>query len=474
MSFFKPCKWRVLKKLIFKEINDLIIESIPIVVILSFFIGAVVSIQTALNLSSPFLSKSLIGFATRQSVILEFAPTFMSIIMAGKVGSYITSSIGTMRVTEQIDALEVMGINPLNYLVFPKIIALLFYPFVITVAMFVAIFGGFVAMTFAGVPSEAFISGIQMDFDPSHVSYAYLKTILFAFILATVPSYHGFYMKGGALEVGKASTLFCLDFNYNYSSQFYYNSIIIKLMIEIKEISKSFDGNKILNNISTSFVKGKTNLIIGQSGSGKTVLLKCLLGLHSPDNGEIIYDGISNKKMNDSSKTLLRREMGMVFQGSALFDSMTVIEIFIYPTMLSDKNDEEIREKAEIAIQRVELEKAYDKLPSELSGGMQKRVAIARAIVMNPKYLFCDEPNSGLDPRTSIIIDKLIQEITKEFNITTIINSHDMNSVMEIGEKIIFLVDGEKNWEGTNKEIFNIQISLIKLFQLLKKVKKYL
>jgi phospholipid/cholesterol/gamma-HCH transport system permease protein len=207
MSFFKPSKWKVQRKLIFREINDLIVESIPIVAILSFFIGGVVAIQTALNLSSPFLSKSLIGFATRQSVILEFAPTFMSIIMAGKVGSYITSSIGTMRVTEQIDALEVMGINPLNYLVFPKIIALLFYPFVITIAMFVAIFGGLVAMTFAGVPSEAFISGIQMDFDPFHVSYAYLKTILFAFILATVPSYHGFYMKGGALEVGKASTL---------------------------------------------------------------------------------------------------------------------------------------------------------------------------------------------------------------------------------------------------------------------------
>lgn len=207
MSFFKPSKWKIQRKLIFKEINDLIIESIPIVAILSFFIGGVVAIQTALNLSSPFLSKSLIGFATRQSVILEFAPTFMSIIMAGKVGSYITSSIGTMRVTEQIDALEVMGINPLNYLVFPKIIALLFYPFVITVAMFVAIFGGFVAMSFAGVPSEEFISGIQMDFDPYHVSYAYIKTVLFAFILATVPSYHGYYMKGGALEVGKASTL---------------------------------------------------------------------------------------------------------------------------------------------------------------------------------------------------------------------------------------------------------------------------
>jgi phospholipid/cholesterol/gamma-HCH transport system permease protein len=216
MSFFKPCKWVVLKKLIFKEINDLIIESIPIVSILSFFIGAVISIQTALNLSNPFLSKSLIGFATRQSVILEFAPTFMSIIMAGKVGSYITSSIGTMRVTEQIDALEVMGINPLNYLVFPKIIALLFYPFVITIAMFTAIFGGFLAMTFAGVPSEAFITGIQMDFEPYHVFYSYIKTILFAIILATVPAYHGYYMKGGALEVGKAST-----------SSFVWTSIII-------------------------------------------------------------------------------------------------------------------------------------------------------------------------------------------------------------------------------------------------------
>ena len=206
LSFMKPSKFKVLKRLIFKEINDLIIESIPIVVILSFFIGGVVAIQTALNLSSPLLSKTLIGFATRQSVILEFAPTFMSIIMAGKVGSYITSSIGTMRVTEQIDALEVMGINPINYLIFPKIIAMLFYPFVITIAMFVAIFGGYLAMAFAGIPSEAFISGIQMDFIPFHIFYSYVKTLLFAFILATVPSYHGFYMRGGALEVGKAST----------------------------------------------------------------------------------------------------------------------------------------------------------------------------------------------------------------------------------------------------------------------------
>ena len=205
--FRKPTKWSVMKQLILKDIEDLIIGSLGIVAFISFFVGGVITIQTALNIDNPLIPRYLVGFATRQSIILEFAPTFISVIMAGKVGSFITSSIGTMRVTEQIDALEVMGINPLNYLVFPKIIALLFYPFVITVAMFVAIFGGFVAMTFAGVPSEAFISGIQMDFDPFHVSYAYLKTILFAFILATVPSYHGFYMKGGALEVGKASTL---------------------------------------------------------------------------------------------------------------------------------------------------------------------------------------------------------------------------------------------------------------------------
>ena len=250
-------------------------------------------------------------------------------------------------------------------------------------------------------------------------------------------------------------------------------------MIEIKEISKSFDGNKILNNISTCFVKGKTNLIIGQSGSGKTVLLKCLLGLHSSDNGEILYDGVSNKNMSESNKTLLRREMGMVFQGSALFDSMTVLENVMFPLqMLTQKKNDEIIQRAENAIYRVELKEAKQKLPSELSGGMQKRVAIARAIVMNPKYLFCDEPNSGLDPRTAIVIDNLIQEITKEYDITTIINSHDMNSVLEIGEKIIFLENGMKKWEGTNKEIFSTKNKSITDFvyssELLKKVKKYL
>lgn len=250
-------------------------------------------------------------------------------------------------------------------------------------------------------------------------------------------------------------------------------------MIEIKNIHKSFDGNSIIKGISTSFEKGKTNLIIGQSGSGKTVLLKCLLGLHNPDSGEIIYDGISNLEMTESEKTLLRRQMGMVFQGSALFDSMSVIENVMFPLdMLTDYNEEEIRDKAKKAIERVELTKAIEKLPSEISGGMQKRVAIARAIVMNPKYLFCDEPNSGLDPKTAIVIDKLIQEITREFNITTIVNSHDMNSVVEIGEKIVFLVSGIKNWEGTNKEILKTDNKSVTDFvyssELLKKVKNHL
>jgi len=250
-------------------------------------------------------------------------------------------------------------------------------------------------------------------------------------------------------------------------------------MIEIKGLLKSFDENIILNNVSTKFEKGKTNLIIGQSGSGKTVLIKCLLGLHKPDSGEIVYDGVSNINMSEAEKTLLRREMGMVFQGSALFDSMTVLENVMFPLqMLTKKQDDEIIQRAEETIKRVELEKSKQKLPSELSGGMQKRVAIARAIVMNPKYLFCDEPNSGLDPKTAIVIDNLIQEITKEYNITTVINSHDMNSVMEIGEKIVFLENGKKNWEGTNKEIFNTKNKSITDFiyssELLKKVKKFL
>ena len=205
--FEKFTKWSVMKNLILTEIETLIVGSLGIVSFISFFVGGVVAIQTALNMENPLLPRNLMGFATRQSVILEFAPTFISVIMAGKVGSYITSSIGTMRVTEQIDALEVMGINTYNYLIFPKIIALLFYPFVITIAMFLGIFGGYTACVYGGFSSSAeFIEGIQLDFIPFHVTYSFVKTFLFALLLATIPSYHGFYLRGGALDVGKAST----------------------------------------------------------------------------------------------------------------------------------------------------------------------------------------------------------------------------------------------------------------------------
>lgn len=248
-------------------------------------------------------------------------------------------------------------------------------------------------------------------------------------------------------------------------------------MIEIKNIFKSFGSSEVLIDISAKFERGKTNLIIGQSGSGKTVLLKCLLGLYVTDKGELIYDNIYSSRMNDKEKINIKKEMGMVFQGSALFDSMTVLENVRFPLdMLTKYSD---REKNKIAlkfIDRVNLNDAINKLPSEISGGMQKRVGIARAIVLNPKYLFCDEPNSGLDPKTAIVIDNLIQEITKEYNITTVINSHDMNSVIEIGENIIFLKEGIKLWQGNNKEILNSQNKEVEDFvyssELVKKLRK--
>lgn len=247
-------------------------------------------------------------------------------------------------------------------------------------------------------------------------------------------------------------------------------------MIEINKISKSFNSHKIIKDISATFDKGKTNLIIGQSGSGKTVLMKCLLGLHEVDKGDILYDGKKFNKDEISEVSDLRKQMGMVFQGSALFDSMSVLDNIIFPLrMFSNMSQSKMIERAREVIHRVDLKDVDNKFPSEISGGMKKRVAIARAIVLNPKYLFCDEPNSGLDPKTAIIIDKLIQEITIEYDITTIINTHDMNSVMEIGDKIIFLVEGEKIWEGNNEEILNTDDKLINDFvyssELFKKVK---
>nr|WP_298992180.1 ATP-binding cassette domain-containing protein [uncultured Polaribacter sp.] len=226
-------------------------------------------------------------------------------------------------------------------------------------------------------------------------------------------------------------------------------------MIEVKDLHKGFGDVQVLKGITTTFEPGKTSLIIGQSGSGKTVFLKSLIGLHTPEEGTIAFDGRVNTKFTNEEKRQWRQEIGMVFQGSALFDSQTVEENVMFPLkMFTDQSQSDMLDRVNFVLNRVNLENSNYKLPAELSGGMQKRVAIARAIVMNPKYLFCDEPNSGLDPQTATVIDNLIQEITDEYKITTVINTHDMNSVMEIGEKILFLKNGIKAWEGTNEEIF--------------------
>lgn len=225
-------------------------------------------------------------------------------------------------------------------------------------------------------------------------------------------------------------------------------------MIEIKNIKKGFGEKNVINDVSTTFKTGKCNLIIGTSGSGKTVLMKCLVGLMEPDSGEIIYDGKNFSEMNEEGRKELRQSIGMLFQGSALFDSMTVEQNIMFPLDMFTKNSfsEKLRRVNEV-LDRVNLQGANKKFPAEISGGMKKRVGIARAIVLNPRYLFCDEPNSGLDPQTSLLIDQLIKEITTEYNITTVVNTHDMNSVMEIGDHIMYMHQGVKEWEGTNKEI---------------------
>ncbi len=227
-------------------------------------------------------------------------------------------------------------------------------------------------------------------------------------------------------------------------------------MIEARNINKSFGDNHVLKDLTVQFYQGTTNLIIGQSGSGKTVLMKCLVGLHEIDRGEILYNERNFSKLSFKQRRNIRKEIGMLFQGGALFDYLNVEENVMFPLkMFSDLTPQERLDRVNFCLSRVNLENANKLMPSELSGGMMKRVAIARAIALNPKYLFCDEPNSGLDPHTANVIDNLISEITKEFNITTVINTHDMNSVVEIGDKIVFINDGQLWWKGSNKEILN-------------------
>nr|WP_320117642.1 ABC transporter ATP-binding protein [uncultured Marinifilum sp.] len=248
-------------------------------------------------------------------------------------------------------------------------------------------------------------------------------------------------------------------------------------MIRLKNVNKSFGDLKVLNDISITFEEGKTNLIIGQSGSGKTVLLKSIIGLHEVDSGQIFYNDRDFTSFNFKKKKEIRKEMGMVFQGGALFDSLNVEENVMFPLdMFSEMSSKEKQDRVNFCLNRVNIKNANHLYPAEISGGMQKRVAIARAIALNPKYLFCDEPNSGLDPVTAIVIDNLIQEITEEFNMTTIINTHDMNSVMEIGEKILFISKGHKAWEGNKSEIFDTDNEDLNDFvfasELYKKIKK--
>ena len=225
-------------------------------------------------------------------------------------------------------------------------------------------------------------------------------------------------------------------------------------MIEVKNLKKTFDGVTVIDDVSAVMQTGKCNLIIGSSGSGKTVFMKCLVGLFEPDSGEISYGGQSFTSMNEEDRKMLRQQIGMLFQGSALFDSMTVEQNIMFPLdMFTKVSFADKLKRVNEVLARVNLEEVNNKFPAEISGGMKKRVGIARAIVLNPKYLFCDEPNSGLDPQTSLLIDKLIQEITIEYNITTVVNTHDMNSVMETGDHIIYMYQGLKEWEGSNKEI---------------------
>ena len=431
--FSRPEKRAIYRRRIIYEMESLGLNSIGLTAIISVFIGAVITLQMSINLESPFIPKYIIGYATRETMILEFSSTVVALILAGKVGSSIASEIGTMRITEQIDALEIMGVNSASYLILPKIVAtVLFFPFLAILSILIGIAGGYLISALTGIMiPDDYVQGLLYDFRPYSITYTLIKMAVFAFIITSISAFYGYYAKGNSLEVGAAS-------------------------IKADHISKSFDGRVVLDDVSVEFDTGTTNLVIGKSGSGKTVLLKCLVGLHEVDSGSIWYDDIDFTALGFKERKAIRRDIGMLFQGGALLDSSTVEENVKLPLdLFTEQSEKEKMERVDFCLQRVRLNGANHLYPAELSGGMIKRAAIARAIVLNPKYLFCDEPNSGLDPQTSIVIDNLIHEITQEYGITTIINTHDMNSVMEIGEKIVYIHEGRKWWEGTKEEILH-------------------
>ena len=317
------------------------------------------------------------------------------------------------------------------------------------------------------LPPDDLTLGLQHSFNQWFVWMSIIKSLFFAFIISSVSSYFGYTVEGGSVEVGKASG--CVP----------YSITLLKTlaMIEVQNLTKAFGDKTVLDNISVKFETGKTNLIIGQSGSGKTVLMKNLVGLLEPTSGKVLYDGRDFVQMSKKEKVMMRREMGMIFQSAALFDSLNVLENVMFPLdMFSNMNYRERVKRAQECLDRVNLIDAQQKYPGEISGGMQKRVAIARAIVMNPKYLFCDEPNSGLDPKTSLVIDELLSGITKDYNMTTIINTHDMNSVMGIGENICFICKGHKEWQGNKDQVMsstNEQLNdLVFASDLFRKVKE--
>ena len=477
--FTIPDRWREFFKRYISEIYKLGIDSIPIVITISVFIGAVIAIQMQKNVVSPMIPAYAVGLATRDVILLEFSSSILCLILAGKVGSNIASEIGTMRVTEQIDALEIMGVNSANLLILPKIAAMVsFIPVLVVFSMASGITGGFLIAQFTDIISVSkYIYGLQSFFNEYYIWQAIFKALFFAFVISSVV----LWIQSERWSTRSRASQYRLcrrKQRYRFTSRRGSHSNFI-LMIEVNNISKSFDGKVILHNVSAKFYSGKTNLIIGQSGSGKTVLMKCIVGLMQPDKGQVIYDGRDITSMSASQIKELRNEIGMLFQGSALFDSETVLGNVMFPLRMFTRDTyAACKKRAEFCLERVNLKGVNDLYPSEISGGMQKRVAIARAIALNPKYLFCDEPNSGLDPKTSILIDELLSDITHEYNITTIINTHDMNSVIGIGENIVFINKGHREWVGNRAKIFTSSNEALNDFvfatRLFKEVKGYM